>query len=107
MDELESLLRQFRPRRPAPLPDVEHGRGVRPAVRVVLAGIAAAVVILVGWRERISVSDAPGTAVTLGALAPYAIDESRDLESMLARTSRAILPDVERSNGVLRALAKE
>src|SRR5688572_14401012 len=107
MDELETLLRQFRPRRPGPLPDVEHGRGVRPLVRVVLGGIAAAVVILVGWRERISVSDAPPTAITLGALTPYALDESRDLESILMRTSRAILPDVERSRGVLRALAKE
>ena len=107
MDGLESLLRQFQPRRPGPLPDVERGRGVRPLVRVVLSSIAAAVVILVGWRERISVSDAPGTAVTLGALTPYAMDETRDLETILVRTSRAILPDVERSGGVLHALAKE
>jgi len=107
MDGLESLLRQFQPRRPGPLPDVERGRGVRPLVRVVLSSIAAAVVILVGWRERISVSDAPGTAVTLGALAPYVMDETRDLETILVRTSRAILPDVERSGGVLHALAKE
>lgn len=107
MDGLESLLRQFQPRRPGPLPDVERGRGVRPLVRVVLSGIAAAVVILVGWRERISVSDAPGTAVTLGALTPYVMDETRDLETILVRTSRAILPDVERSGGVLHALAKE
>ena len=107
MDELESLLRQFRPRRPSPLPEVEHGRGVRPIARVVLAGIAAAVVILVGWRERISISDAPQTTVTLGALTPYVFDESRDLESALTYTSRKILPDVERSGGVLHALSKE
>ena len=106
MDELETLLRQFRPRRPSPLPEVERGRG-RPIVRVVLAGIAAAVLILVGWREPLSVSDAPAPAVTLGALAPYVFDESRDLESTLTRTSRVILPDVERSRGVLGALAKE
>lgn len=107
MNDLESRLRQFQPRRPGPLPPLERGRGVRPLARVVLAGIAAAVVILVGWRARITVSDAPATAVTLGALTPYAIDESRDLESILMRTSHAILPDVERSSGVLHALAKE
>jgi hypothetical protein len=107
MDELETLLRQFRPRRPGPLPEFEPGRGVRPIVRVVLAGIAAAVLILVGWREPLSVSDASAPAVTLGALAPFVFDESRDLESTLTRTSRAILPDVERSRGVLGALAKE
>ena len=107
MDELETLLRQFRPRRPSPLPEVERGRGIRPIVRVVLVGIAAAVVILVAWREPLSVSDAPAPAVTLGALAPYVFDESRDLEWTLARTSRVILPDVERSRGVLGALAKE
>jgi hypothetical protein len=107
MDGLESLLRQFQPRRPGPLPPVERGRGVRPLARVVLAGIAAVVVTLIGWRTRITVSDAPANAVTLGALTPYAIDESRDLESILMRTSRALLPDVERSSGVLHALAKE
>jgi hypothetical protein len=107
MDGLESLLRQFQPRRPGPLPPVERGRGVRPLARVVLAGIAAVVVTLIGWRTRITVSDAPANAVTLGALTPYAIDESRDLESILMRTSRALLPDVECSSGVLHALAKE
>ncbi len=107
MDELETLLRQFRPRRPGPLPDVEHGRGVRPLVRVVLCGIAATVVLMVGWRARISVPEAPRTAVTLGELAPYVLDESRDLESTLARTSRRILPDVERPGGALHALSKE
>src|SRR5262245_28361136 len=106
MDGLESRLRQFQPRRPGPLPPVERGRGVRPIVRVVLAGIAAAVVIMVSWRSRITVSDAPANAVTLGALTPYALDESRDIESMFIYTSRRILPDVERSSGVLQRLAK-
>jgi hypothetical protein len=92
MDELETLLRQFRPRRPGPLPDDERGRGVRPVVRVGLAGLAAAVALIVGWRQPVHDSDAPKTAVTLGALTPYVIDQSRDLE---------------RSNGVLHALAKE
>jgi hypothetical protein len=107
MGELETLLGQFRPRLPRPLPDIERGRGVSPLARVVLCGIVAMVVIMVGWRAQISVSDAPRTAVTLGALTPYALDESRDLESILTHTSRRILPDVERSNGVLHALAKE
>jgi len=107
MDELETVLRQFRARRPGPLPDVERGRGVRPIVRVGLAGLAAAVAIIASWRQPIRDSDAPKAAVTLGALTPYALDESRDLESMLTYTSRRILPDVERSSGVLGALAQE
>jgi hypothetical protein len=107
MDELETVLRQYRPRRPRPLPDVEHGRGVRPIVRVALAGIAAAVVIMVGWRHPLNDSDQPKAAVTLGELSPYVFDESRDLESKLRYTSRRILPDVERSTGVLGALAQE
>ncbi len=107
MDELETVLRQYRPRRPGPLPDVEHGRGVRPILRVVLAGIAAVVVIIVGWRQPVHDAEVPRAAVTLGALTPYVFDESRDLESTFAYTSRRILPDVERSSGVLNALAKE
>ena len=107
MDELETLLRQFRPRRPGPLPDVEDRRGSRRLVRVVLSGFAAAVAIIVGWRQPIHDSDRPKAAVTLGALTPYAIDEASDLDSLLTDTSRAILPDVERSSGVLHALAKE
>jgi len=107
MDELETVLRQYRPRRPGPLPDLERGRGMRPIVRVALVGIAAAVVIMVGWRHPLNDSDVPKAAVTLGALSPYVFDESLDLESKLAYTSRRILPDVERSTGVLNALAKE
>ena len=107
MDELETVLRQYRPRRPGPLPELERGRGVRPIVRVALAGIAAAVAIIVGWRQPLNDADQPKPAVTLGALTPYVFDESRDLESILAFTSRRILPDVERSSGVLNALAKE
>jgi hypothetical protein len=107
MDGLESLLRQFQPRRPGPLPPLERGRGVRPIARLVLAGLAAAVAMIVGWRHPTHDSDRPKPAVTLGALTPYALDESRDIESMFTYTSRHILPDVERSTGVLGALAQE
>ena len=107
MDGLESLLRQFQPRRPGPLPPLERGRGVRPIARLVLAGLAAAVAMIVGWRPPTHDSDRPKAAVTLGALTPYALDESRDIESMFTYTSRHILPDVERSTGVLGALAQE
>jgi hypothetical protein len=107
MDELETLLRQFRPRLPSPLPDVERGRGVSPLARVVVCGIAAMVVIMVGWRVRISVSDAPRAAVTLGALTPYVVNDASDLDGILLRTSRRILPDVEQPGGALHALSKE
>ena len=112
MDELEVLLRQFQPRRPRALPDVERPRGSRPLVWAALSGVAAAVVIMVGWREPTTVLEAPptrarGAAVTLGALSAYTAGDAGDLDEILTRTSRTILPDVERPGGVLHALSKE
>jgi hypothetical protein len=112
MDELEVLLRQFQPRRPGPLPEVERPRGSRPLVWAALSGVAAAVVIMVGWREQTTVLEGPATragaaAVTLGALSAYAAGDAGDLDEILTRTSRAILPDVQRPGGVLHALSKE
>jgi hypothetical protein len=112
MDELEARLRQFQPRRPRPLPEVEGPRGSRPLVWAALSGVAAAVVIMVGWREPTSVLEAPATraraaAVTLGDLSAYAAGDASDLDEILTRTSRALLPDVQRPGGVLHALSKE
>ena len=104
MDELETLLRQFRPRRPGPLPDVEHGRGPRRLAWVVLSGVAAAVVMMVVWRPHTPVPETARTAFTLGELNAF---DANALETVLVRTSRAILPDVERPGGALHALSKE
>jgi hypothetical protein len=120
MDELEALLRQFQPRRPRPLPDLEGPRRVRPPtfappplrrgkrVWIAAAGLAAAVAILVARYEPTPVVEAPRPAgVTLGALNAYAMKSAEDLDKALTTISSAILPDVERSGGALHALSKE
>jgi hypothetical protein len=108
MDELETLLRQFQPRRPRPLPDAEHPRATRPLVWLVLSGLAASVVLMVSWREPVPDLIEPKTAgLTLGALNALAMRSIDDLDTVLAQTSPAILPRVDRPGGVLYALAKE
>jgi hypothetical protein len=107
MDELEQVLRQFQPRRPRPLPDVEHSRRWRPVVWIAASGLAAALVIMVVQRRATPAVEAPATGVTLGALNAYAIRGVEDLDAVLTRTSPAILPDVERPGGALYALSKE
>jgi hypothetical protein len=107
MDELEEALRQFQPRRPRPLPDIEHPRRRRPVVWIAAAGLAAAMVIMVTQRTAIPVVQMPDAGITLGALNAYAIRSTEDLDDVLMRTSPAILPDVERPGGALYALSKE
>ena len=108
MDELEQVLRQFQPRRPRPLPDVEHSRRWRPVVWIAASGLAAAMVIMVVVQRRAApVVDAPAAGITLGALNASAMKSVEDLDAVLTRTSPTILPDVERPGGVLYALSKE
>jgi hypothetical protein len=106
MDELEQALRQFQPRRPRPLPDVERSRRWRPAVWIAASGLAAAMVIMVVQRTT-PVVEAPAAGITLGALNAYAIRGVEDLDAVLTRTSPAILPDVARPGSALYALSKE
>src|SRR5262245_40758363 len=106
MDELEALLRQFRPRRPRPLPDVEPSRRFRPVAWIAASGLAAAVVLLVMRLERTPGVDAPdAVSITLGAFNAYAVKSPEDLDRALTKTSAAILPDVERPGGALHALS--
>ena len=108
MDELEVLLRQFQPRHPGRLPEVEHPRGSRPLVWIALSGLAAGVVLMVGWREQRLVLDVPNpTRMTVGDLNAYIVRDISDLDGFLTRTSPMILPRVDRPGGVLSALAKE
>lgn len=107
MDELEALLRQFQPRRPRPLPDVEPSRRFRPLVWIAASGLAAAGLLMVVRYQRTPVADSPDTiAITLGALNTHAVKSLDDLDQALTRTSAAILPNVERPGGALHALSK-
>ena len=108
MDELEAQLRQFQPRRPRPLPDVERPRRKRPIVWIAMSGVAAAVLLMLARYERTPVVEAPdAAAVTLGALNAYALKSPEDLDIALTKASAGILPDVERPGGALHALSKE
>ena len=108
MDELETLLRQFQPRRPSPLPDAERSRATRPLVWLAFAGLAAAVVLMVSWRGPAPDPIEPKTAgLTLGALSAHAARSIDDLDTVLTRASPAILPRVDRPGSALYALAKE
>jgi hypothetical protein len=108
MDELETLLRQFQPRRPRPLPGTERPRATRPLVWLTLSGLAAAVALTVSWREPVPDLIEPKTAgLTLGSLNAHAMRSIDDLDTVLTQTSPAILPRVDRPGSVLYALAKE
>jgi hypothetical protein len=108
MEELEDLLRQFQPRRPRPLPDVERLRRKRPVVWIAVSGVAAAIAMIIVQRETTPVAEVPQAGgVTLGALNAHAIKSIEDLDAVLTRTSPAILPDVELPGGALHALSKE
>jgi hypothetical protein len=114
MDELEELLRRFQPRRPRPLPELVRQRGPRWAVWAAASGLAAAAIIaaIVARDERAPAVETPRAArarlvITLGALNAQGLTSAEDLDGLLTRTSRAILPDVEQPGGVLQALSKE
>ena len=93
MDELEQVLRQFQPRRPRPLPDVQRSRRWRPVLWIAASGLAAAMLIMVARRETTTpVAEEPAAGVTLGALNGYAIRSVEDLDAVLTRTSPTILP---------------
>ena len=112
MDELEALLRQFQPRRPRPLPELMRPRGPRWSVWIAASGLAAAAIIaaIVARDERAPAVETPRVAravITLGALNAQGLTSAEDLDGLLTRTSRAVLPDVEQPGGVLQALSKE
>jgi len=108
MDELETLLRQFQPHRPPPLPDAEGPRAPRPVVWFALSGLAAAVMLVVSWREHAPALEAPNApGLTLGVVNAYALRSIDDLDTVLTQTSPAILPRVDRPGSVLYALAKD
>lgn len=109
MDELEGLLRQFQPRRPRPLPEIARERRPQWPVWTAVSGFAAAVIILaiVARHDPAPAAERPQVLITLGALDARALANDDELDAVLTRASRGILPDVERSGGVLQALSKE
>lgn len=95
--DIEARLREFRPRRPAPLPDGRprylRGRFWLP----VAAGTAAAMIIALSIRKPVPrqriVSKTP-TNVTLGSLTRLAVERPEQLDLALTRLSHDLLPDL-------------
>ena len=112
-EKLELFLRQFRPRRPRPLPPVRMPR------RVVWASGAAAALLLVVLAGLTVRRAEPPADVALGgqgemrstaaaAIAAHVVNwDVEALDRMLTEMSPGVLPDVERRDGSLYVLARE
>ena len=97
MDDIEARLRQFRPRRPASIPD-ERVQLLRGPVWLAVAAGMAAVMFIATWirgpRQQAPVDVAPPAAITLGSLTTFALDNPDQLDVTLTRMSARLLPDV-------------
>ena len=108
MNEIESRLRQFRPRRPAMIPD-QRLQLLRGPIWIAVAAGIAAVMLIASWIERPARPEAvqPDPSVTLGQLTTLALENPEAFDAALAQISRASLPDVTQPGGVLQPLSKE
>jgi hypothetical protein len=105
LDDMESRLREFRPRRPAAIPHERLQWLRRPMWMALAAGIAATIFV----ATRLQAPASPPqrlTTVTLGPLTAIAIQHPNELDDMLTELSRTSLPDVTRQGGVLEHLSK-
>jgi hypothetical protein len=100
--DLESRLREFRPRRPATIPD-ERLQLLRGPVWIGVAAVLAAAMLIAVRMQRPS---RPPVMPTLGALTAIALERPDDLDAALTEISRTTLPDVTRPGGALQRLSK-
>src|SRR4051812_10641007 len=100
MDEFESRLRQFRPRRPAAIPD-ERLQLLRGPIWVAVAAGIAAVMLIATWLRTPEPRPAGALALTM-----LALDNPEAFDTALAEISRSSLPDVTAPGGALERLAK-
>ena len=101
MNDIESRLRQFRPRRPAMIPD-ERLQLLRGPIWIAVAAGLAALMFVNSWMQR------PRTTAddTWQGLTRLALEHPEEFDAALARISAESLPDVTRAGGVLEPLAK-
>ncbi len=102
-DRFEARLREFRPRRPAMIPD-ERLQLLRGPIWLATAAVIAAVMLIAAWLQKPAVPQA--TDVTVGALTKVALERPEALDAALLRLSQTSLPDVTRPGGALERLAK-
>jgi hypothetical protein len=100
LNEFEAQLREFRPRRPAAIPDERLQRLRGPIWVAVAAGIAAAMLIATWLR-------APALRpVDAAALTTLALENPAAFDAALTQMSRTSLPDVTAPGGALERLAR-
>ena len=102
-DDLESRLREFRPRRPAMIPDERLQRLRGPIWVAVAAGLAAAMFVAARMHRP---STREAITPTLGTLTTIALEHPDDLDAALTEISRTSLPDVTQPGGALQMLSK-
>jgi hypothetical protein len=94
-ENIEGRLREFRPRRPAALPDERLQRLRGPIWLAVAAGMAAAMLIATWIRgPRPGRADALPASLTLGPMTSFALENPDRLDAALTRMSPDVLPDV-------------
>lgn len=103
MDDLEARLREFRPRRPADIPDQRLQRLRGPLWVAAVGGLAAAMFIASRLHGPAPLVQRP--SLTLGALTAIGIDRPDELDAALTELSRTSLPDVTRPGGALQRLS--
>jgi hypothetical protein len=101
-EEFELFLRQFRPRRPRPLPSSAAGRR-RPWAQAIAAGLVAAAVV--AWAVSRPPRPAQTTSTRPAPASPVVNWNVDALDRMLIGMSPRVLPDVERPDRTLHVLA--
>src|SRR4051794_30596982 len=102
MDDVESRLREFRPRRPAAISDTPL-QLLRGPIWVAAAVGIAAVMLVATWMKTPSTDQPPAGAASLTTLA---LEHPDAFDAALAQISRTSLPDVTAPGGALERLAE-
>jgi hypothetical protein len=100
MDDFESRLREFRPRRPAAIPD-RRLQLLRGPIWVAVAAGIAAVMLIATWLRPPAPPPVDGAALTM-----LALEHPEKFDAALTEMSRTSLPDVTAPGGALERLAK-
>ena len=101
MDDFEARLREFRPRRPAMIPDARL-QVLRGQIWIALAAGMAAAMLIAAWMKTPTTEQPPVDTATLTTLA---LEHPEEFDAALTRISLASLPDVTRPGGALHRLA--
>jgi hypothetical protein len=117
--QFEQYLRQFVPRPPAPLPVARRSSNRRnwlaaAAVVVVACGLAIWLIVRSGslspstaLRTRSQSTDTGISSTSLGRMSQFLAADPERLDAALTEASQEILPNVQRTDGALWALAQD